>query len=509
MAGVRKLCVVCSKVYRTDIATCPDDGTALVIEAASDSVEIGDGGHRLGHVLGNYRLQRVVGEGGAGTVYEAEHLRLGRRMAIKLLHPSAATPTMIARFFNEAKAVNEIRHPNIIDIEDFVTTDGGEHFMVMELLEGIDLRTAIAREGKLAPERVAMIGEQVASALSAVHKVNIVHRDLKPDNIFLTKDKNGQEVAKLLDFGVAKFTDQQGVTRAGTTMGTPQYMAPEMIITGREAEVGPGCDIYALGMVMYEALTGNPAFNSGQIANILRAHCYEPVIPPSQRRGEPVPPVLEAAVMKCLEKMREHRFADVGELCIALRATAPVRVSGQLMVPRAAVRKANKRRRIAMMMPAFAMMIAAIVLQVVPKQKAVASSEPERPVVTAPVPQPPPQPRAPAEPAKPTMLTITLASKPTGAQVFLGDPRKLLGTAPATLIIPMGSDLVKLTARFPDGTEVVQTMVPDREIPELVFEKKKATKPVVGKTPTTKPTTTPTKSGKPDDRDSTLDPFKR
>jgi serine/threonine protein kinase len=319
MSGIRKLCVVCAKVYRDDIETCPDDGTQLVIEAASDSVEIGDGGHRLGHVLGNYRLQRVIGAGGAGTIYEAEHVRLGRRTAIKLLHPSAATPTMIARFFNEARAVNEIKHPNIIDVEDFVITDAGDYYMVMELLEGADLRTAIAREGKLAPARVTAIGEQVASAIAAVHAVNIVHRDLKPDNIFLCRDKHGNEVAKLLDFGVAKFTDQQGVTRAGTTMGTPEYMAPEMIVRGREHEVGKGCDIYALGMVMYEALTGAPAF-TGPLASILRAHCYEPVTPPSKLRGEPISPVLEAAVMKCLEKVREQRFGEIGELCTALRA---------------------------------------------------------------------------------------------------------------------------------------------------------------------------------------------
>ncbi|MBA2543079.1 MAG: serine/threonine protein kinase [Deltaproteobacteria bacterium] len=503
MADVRKLCVVCSKVYRGDETTCSTDGTLLVIEAGSDSVELGDGATRLGHVLGNYRLQRVLGEGGAGTVYEAEHVRLGRKMAIKLLHSSIATPTAVQRFFNEARAVNEIRHPNIIEIEDFVSTPSGEHYLVIELLEGDDLRTVIRREGKLSAERVAAIGEQVASALAAIHAVNIVHRDLKPDNIFLAR-KDGVEVFKLLDFGVAKFTDQQGLTRAGTTMGTPQYMAPEMIVTGREKEIGPGSDIYALGMVMYEALTGAPAFSSTQIATILRAHCYEPVTKPSQMLGAPVPPVLEAAILKCLEKPREQRFASAGDLGSALRANLPVRLSGKVLVPRAAIRKArSRRRRVVAMMPAFAMAIAAVVLQLVPRSAAVAQA-PARPAVVAPAPAPPPP-----VPESAT-ITVKLASKPSGAELFMGPSRKSLGPAPVVMILPMSTELVQLVARFPDGSEVTQTVVPDRELPELIFEAarttaSKPTRPAVKPRPSTKPG----KPSKPDDRDSMLDPFKR
>ncbi len=509
VADIRKLCVVCSKVYRADETICPADGTLLVVEAGSDSVALGDGATRLGHVLGNYRLQRVLGEGGAGTVYEAEHLRLGRKMAIKLLHVSIATPTAVQRFFNEARAVNEIRHPNIIEIEDFVTTPSGEHFLVMELLEGDDLRTVIRREGRLSPARITAIGEQVASALAAIHAVNIIHRDLKPDNIFLAR-KDGIEICKLLDFGVAKFTDQQGLTRAGTTMGTPQYMAPEMIITGRQDEIGPGSDIYALGMVMYEALTGTAAFTGTQIATILRAHCYEPVVKPSQKIGAPVPPVLEAAILKCLEKAREQRFATAGELGQAIRAELPVRLSGKVLVPRAAIRKARARkRRTVAMLPAFAMAIAAVVLQLVPRSDAVAQA-PARPTAVV---TPPP---APVPPAEPPTITIKLASQPPGAELFMGTSRKPLGPAPVVMILPMSTDLVQLVARFSDGSEVTQTVVPDRELPELVFEKartiaSKPDRPAVQPRPVAKPGKPgkPNRPGKPDDRDSMLDPFKR
>lgn len=510
MSADRKLCVVCSKVFRSDVTTCPDDGTMLVIEAG------GDGNHalRLGHVLGNYRLIRSLGEGGVGTVYEAEHIRLGRKMAIKVLHPDVVSKEMVTRFFNEARAVNEIRHPNIIEVEDFVTTPTGEHYMLMELLQGEDLRTVISREGTLSPARVASIGEQVASALAAVHDVKIIHRDLKPDNIFLVQ-RDGKEHCKLLDFGVAKFTDdEQGVTRAGMTMGTPMYMAPEQIISGKEKEVGPSADIYALGMVLYEALTGAPAFTGTQTAQILRAQCFEPVEPPSQRRGEPLPPVLEAAVMKCLEKAQEHRFANAQELAEALRADQPVKLSAEITVPQEAARRAvrSSKRRAAMMVPAFLMAAAAAAIQLWPRADSAAVAAPPA-IAAAPAPAsaPAPDPTTPATapaaqpdvaPAPPT-IAIELSSEPPGAELFVGTERTPLGTSTATASLPMSSDVVELVARFPDGTEVIEKVVPDRPLPALVLKKKP--RPTVTKR-ATRPATRPA-SKVPADRDATIDPF--
>jgi serine/threonine-protein kinase len=474
----RKLCVVCSRIYRSEETTCPEDGAPLVVEA--------DGGaraSRLGHVMGNYRLLRVLGEGGVGTVYEAEHVRLGRKMAVKVLHPDVVTRELVLRFFNEARAVNSIRHPNIIDVEDFVTTPTGEHYMVMELLVGEDLRSVISRDGKLAPDRVASIGGEVASALAAVHEVGIIHRDLKPDNVYLIK-RDGREVAKLLDFGIAKFVDdRQGVTRAGMTMGTPAYMAPEQILQGHE--IGLSSDLYALGMVMYEALTGAPAFGGATNAAIMRAQCVEPVVPPSQRRKEPLPPVLEAVVMKCLEKDAKNRFQSAHDLAEALRSDRPVALS------RKAAReldRADSRRRIAYMMPALAMAAAAAVLHfwgdlqalIDPQARpgtAVATAEPAAPAAAA-VPAPAPAPAdpspapadpAPAPPVAPATMSLELQSKPIGAEVFLGADRTALGMTPTLVLVPMAEDPVTLVARFPDGTEVSETIVPDRTSAAITF----------------------------------------
>jgi serine/threonine-protein kinase len=470
------------------------------------------GSSRLGHVIGNYRLLRVVGEGGVGTVYEAEHVRLGRKMAIKLLHSDVVTSETVTRFFNEARAVNEIRHPNIIEVEDFVTAPSGEHYMVMELLVGEDLRAAIGKHGRLDPARVASIGQQVASALGAVHKVGIVHRDLKPDNIFLMQQE-GREVAKLLDFGVAKFmNDQEGVTRAGMTMGTPAYMAPEQIITGREDDVGSGSDIYALGMVLYEALTGTPAFHGAATAQILRAHCFEAVEPPSKRRGEPIPAVLEAAIMKCLEKERANRFATADELCAALQAPTPVRLSGQIAIRRPPTHepaRPRKRNRVVALVPAFAMAVAALVIQLWPSQAAersgpgIAGARAATPS-PQPVASPPPSPtHAAAE------LTLELVSEPPGAELFVGDKR--LGVAPMTTTVAMSSELLTFVARFSDGTEVKQTVVPDRPLSELVFARAPAASapPKQPVRPTTKPQTVKTHpSPSSQNREGTIDPFK-
>jgi len=519
LASDTKFCVVCSNSYPSELITCPDDGNMLMLEAGG-----GTRASRLGHVIGNYRLLAVLGEGGVGTVYAAEHVRLGRRVALKLLHPEVADNEVVTRFFNEARAVNEIRHPNIIDVEDFVTTPDGEHYMLMELLEGEDLREVMSREGKLEPERVSLIGQQIASALGAVHRVNIVHRDLKPDNVFVIQ-RDGKEVSKLLDFGVAKFMeDGTGLTRDGMTMGTPKYMAPEQIITGKE--VGSSSDIYALGVLMYELLTGVAPFNGASIAAILRAHVSEAVVPPSQLRGEPLPAVLEAAVMKCLEKEVEDRFATADELADALRGEQPVELSGRFVTraveterqlrraasepPAASLRLpvAPRRRRVMQLIPAFAMAVAAAVIHFWPH-----AAPPTATAATVPVPPAPARPEAPAPtPRAPAEFRISLISKPVGAELFRGADREPLGTAPQTIVLPMSHEPVELIAKFADGREVTETIVPDAPRRELVFEKPRATeapKKTTAPAPVTPVSSEPVpEPSVPEDRDSTLDPFK-
>jgi serine/threonine protein kinase len=519
----RRLCVVCSKVFRADITTCPDDGSMLVLEAGGGE----EGGARLGHVIGNYRLQRVLGEGGVGVVYAAEHVRLGRKVAIKLLHPDVVSEEIVQRFFNEARAVNAIRHPNIIDVEDFVTAPTGEHYMVMELLSGQDLRTAIGDEGILDPERVRKIATHIADALAAVHAVGIVHRDLKPDNIFLTM-KDGAEVAKLLDFGIAKFSDTHGLTRAGMTMGTPEYMAPEQILT--DGTPGPAGDLYALGMVMYEALAGAPAFTATTTAAILRAHCYEKPAPPSDRRGEAMPQSLEAIVMRCLEKSPADRFASATELAAALRGQV---VATRLPTKRPATAPHRSPRRALIMMPAFAMAAAALFLHLsvirgagepeirrsqttgaaTASPSAVHPVAPKPDVRTAPVPVPPPPPPSAGSADLRTTgsatatVQIGLVSEPAGAELFVGEDLRALGPAPVTASLAAGSDPVDLVARWPDGVEVRETLVPDHAIRELRLVKPVAAPQVPHLT--RHGTNKRTNGSNDTDRDGTLDPFRK
>jgi len=477
---------------------------------------------RLGHVLGNYRLVKRLGEGGVGTVYEGEHIRLGRKMALKVLHPDLASGEVIARFFNEARAVNAIKHPNILDVEDFVTAETGEHYLIMELLVGEDLRTVISRDGLLAPERVSAIGEQIASALAAIHRAGILHRDLKPDNIFLTK-KNGGELPKLLDFGIAKFMqDGEGLTREGMTMGTPEYMAPEQILTS--GKPGPQADLYSLGMMLYECLAGAPAFTATTTAAILRGHISEPVVPPSERRGEVLPPVLESVVLKCLEKNPQHRFKSADEVVAALRADRAVEVIGVPAAP--APDAAPRRSRALQMLPAFMMAAAALVLHLLPRtdstQAAAATSPPagvnpassiSGPPVAAPAPKvaaapppPPPPPAEPPAPAAPAKIDVTLMSTPAGADMYLGD--EPLGQSPVTTSIPVSSTPVALVARFADGVEVTQTIVPDRPLPTITFDKPTHATPVAKHRPHPAPAaTTTTDKAAHTDREAPIDPF--
>jgi serine/threonine-protein kinase len=433
----------------------------------------------IGHVLGNYRLVRTLGEGGGGTVYEGEHVALGRRMALKVLHSEIATPEIVDRFFDEARAVNQIRHPNIVDVEDLVRAETGEHYLVMELLAGEDLRSALSRERVLAPARVSRLGEQIARALAAVHRCGVIHRDLKPENIFLTRDAEGGEVAKLLDFGIAKFLHEQPGTSEGVTHGTPEYMAPEQILTSGVPD--RRADIYALGMLLYECVTGAPAFRATTTEAILRGQLTAGVVPPSERRGEPVPAALEAVILRCLEKDAAHRFVDCDALADALHADVDLasgrrRAVRERTVPGRARTVPGGERRGLRMMPMFA--IASLVLAVAAialalyylprsEERAATTVAPPSGVPASPVVHRPPP--APATEAPPTHFQVALSSTPAAAQLFLGDVS--LGVAPTIAQIPIGSAPVTIVARFSDGTEVVHTLVPDRPVAHIAFTK--------------------------------------
>jgi tRNA A-37 threonylcarbamoyl transferase component Bud32 len=283
----------------------------------------------VGTKIGNYQITRVIGEGGMGVVYLGEHPRIGKQVAIKVLHKELAeNPEIVSRFFTEARAVNDIHHEHIVDILDFGearSSSGRERvYLLMELLLGENLHDRLAR-GVPGHEEVVHILSQAADALAASHSKGIIHRDLKPENIFLARRNDDACFVKLLDFGIAKLSKDESAwkTQTGALIGTPLYMSPEQC-AGRK-EIDPRADIYSLGVVLYELLTGRVPFRGNTLTEILRGHLTEAPVRPSAIAPD-VPPALETIALKCLAKNPNQRFSSTEELGAALQsAVAPQR----------------------------------------------------------------------------------------------------------------------------------------------------------------------------------------
>jgi eukaryotic-like serine/threonine-protein kinase len=270
---------------------------------------------RIGKVVGSYRLLEIIGRGGMGCVYRAEHVKLGRDVALKLLREDyAQRRDAVTRFFQEARAVNLIRHRNIVDVIDYVELDDGNVFIIMELLAGHSMGRLM--RGTIELDRAIGILGQICDGLSAAHAVGIVHRDLKPDNIIIVRSPDGGDLVKILDFGVAKLVDKYAsdpdLTAVGAVIGTPAYMSPEQ--AGGLA-VDPRADVYALGAIMYELFTHHLVFRAGTFGEFVRRHLNEPPKPPRQLPGcEEMDPQLEAIILRCLEKSPDARFQNALEL---------------------------------------------------------------------------------------------------------------------------------------------------------------------------------------------------
>ena len=272
---------------------------------------------RCGEVLGSYKLRAVLGFGGMGAVYAAEHVRLGRHVALKLLHPQyAERREAVIRFFQEAQAVNRIRHKNIVDVSDLVELENGNSFIIMELLDGESLGNRIRVEGLLDIPSTISILIQICDGLSAAHSVDIVHRDLKPDNIFLTQTDDGDLLVKLLDFGVAKLVGKDSdvglKTAAGSVVGTPAFMSPEQ---AGGLEVDLRSDIYSLGAIMYQLFTGQHVFRGKSFGDFVQCHLnHDPVPPRSTPGGQGMAPDLERIILRCLNKSPNARYANAADL---------------------------------------------------------------------------------------------------------------------------------------------------------------------------------------------------
>jgi serine/threonine-protein kinase len=267
-------------------------------------------GELTGTVLGGkYRIGRKIGSGGIGVVYAAEHVTLGHEVAVKVLRGAAARDGgEIARLRREAYIQVHVEHPNVVRVLDLDQMPDGSIYVVMERLVGRSLADKLARDGLLAPGYAIPVFIDVCRALHAAHKKGVVHRDLKPGNIFLCDDG----VAKVLDFGMSKLATAESLTQTGYTLGTPEYMAPEQCIG---AQVEPRTDIYALGVMMYEALTGELPIVAQNRRELLDLHQRQIPLPMRQRRTDlPIPEMLDAAVMKCLKKRLNERPRSAAEL---------------------------------------------------------------------------------------------------------------------------------------------------------------------------------------------------
>jgi phosphate/phosphite/phosphonate ABC transporter binding protein len=275
-------------------------------------------------IAGKYHLGRVLGEGGMGSVYEAEHRELGAKVAVKLLSETSLTQEKsLARFRREAKAMAAIRHENVVSVMDAGTDSDGLPFLVMELLDGESLASKLRRERVLSPSLACWISCEILAGLGAAHAAGIVHRDLKPGNVFICKQTDGSYRVKLLDFGISKVWDSSGtlnVTADGALVGTPNFMAPEQVYANKP--VDGRVDIYAAGVILYRMVTGTLPYvgktTEELYRNIIDARAYRP----RQVRPE-VPEELESIIMRAMHPDRDQRYQTAGEFRDALKRVMP------------------------------------------------------------------------------------------------------------------------------------------------------------------------------------------
>lgn len=310
--SLAKVCSTCQGRYPLDFLVCPRDATPLTAPGQEGVDPL------LGKVLGEaYQVVRLVGEGGMGRVYEARHLRLkDRRFAIKVLHAEMARdPEIVARFQREAESASSIGHPNVIDVYDVHKTPEGVPYIVGEFLEGHEFGEQLEGQGRVDVPTAVHIARQVCKALAAAHKKGIVHRDMKPENVFLV-EHDGAVSVKVIDFGISKAgqAGKTNLTKTGMIMGTPSYMSPEQ---ARGDRVDHRADVYAVGAMLYHALTGKKPFETDDPASTLSLVLTEE--PERPRKLAPdMPEALELVVQRAMAKDAGDRYATMEELDLAL-----------------------------------------------------------------------------------------------------------------------------------------------------------------------------------------------
>ena len=318
-------CPTCGRLFEADVRTCPHDGAMLRADSTIAVSALAD--PLAGRVLDEkYRLDSRLGEGGMGTVYRATHLLIDRPVAVKVLHQRFVEDEAAQeRFRREARAAGRLRHTNAVTVTDFGRTSDGCVYIVMELLEGRNLREMLAFESPLESNRAVALMLQVAAAVEAAHESGVIHRDLKPANIFIVQPKNAPPIVKVLDFGIAKLaaesvdeSEQHALTLTGVMIGTPRYMSPEQC---DGAHLTPAADVYSLGIILYEMLTGATPFTGASPLAVALQHSSKPPRRPSELVANILPEV-ERVVLHALEKNPLNRPPDAGAFRRELLAAA-------------------------------------------------------------------------------------------------------------------------------------------------------------------------------------------
>jgi serine/threonine protein kinase len=311
-------CPSCQRNFSPTSSFCPYDGERLEVGKLQQSVK----DSLLGAVVDDrYEVLAVIGEGGMGRVYRARHRRLGRSFALKALRADLARDSALTeRFIQEARAAAAVTHPNVVQINDFGTLSTGQPYFVMELLEGRTLTRILREEGPLAPGRSVAIARQIAEALAAAHATGVIHRDLKPDNIILIRPSGAHTTVKVLDFGLAKVAASSRLTRPGVVFGTPHYMSPEQA-AGESFD--HRVDIYALGIVMFEMVTGRVPFEADTYMGVLSKHMYAAPPKPNEYHA-PAGGLsgFEEIIEGCLAKAPSERWPSMTDLARRLNTLA-------------------------------------------------------------------------------------------------------------------------------------------------------------------------------------------
>ena len=458
-----------------------------------------------GTVLGSYRLIEVIGEGGMGVVYLAEHTKLGRRVALKVLRSEySENPQAVHRFFAEARAVNKINHSNIVEITDFVENPGSDNYYIMELLRGSTLASVIDNEGIPTLERSVGIMLQVASALGAVHAAGIVHRDLKPDNVFLTERNGQKDFVKLLDFGVAKLGGDTAIsvhsTAAGAILGTPEYMSPEQA-SGKVVDART--DLYAFGVMLYELVTGRLPLTGSSFGELVVKHLTVFPMPPGAIEGLPhkIPMELEDVILACLAKEPGDRpesievvaerlaeiadlegwqlasFAEQPRISGAVRAMVPLYKSGPMAIPMVLPEGTESMRVVVPPPPPkrrwWIGVVAALALAGAGAALAITLRGSDD------------------APAQSTTVEIVVETSPAGADVLRAGT--VLGKSPVTLTFPRADRSVTLSVRLAGYAPIEHAIAVDRPSRAfLTLAPLPAPPPVVAAPPPTPPPVTTT-----------------